>query len=62
MFLIKREGGGGGGERLIPKLEDSTRSFNELRVEKESVDIKVKTLTSDLEKSYTQLFFFFERI
>lgn len=46
-------------ESLVAKLEESTRILNELRVEKESLDIiKVKSLMSNLEKSNTQLQYF----
>lgn len=43
-------------ESLEVKIEKSTRRLNKLRVEKESlkVEVKVKALTSDLEKSSIQ--------
>lgn len=42
-------------ERLIGDLQDSTNNLNELRCVNEKLEDKVKTLTSDLERSNTQL-------
>lgn len=42
-------------ERLIGKLEESTRGLDELSVEKEFLEVNVKTLMSDLGKSNIQL-------
>lgn len=45
-----------GKERLVAKYEESIRSMNELRVEKEPVyDVVVKSLMSDLEKLNAKL-------
>lgn len=41
-------------ERLISYLQESTKSLSELRLVNENLDAKVKTLTSDLEKSNIQ--------
>jgi molecular chaperone GrpE (heat shock protein) len=41
-------------EKLIGDLHDSTKNLNELKLVNENLETKVKSLTSDLEKSYNQ--------
>ncbi|XP_022858736.1 girdin-like [Olea europaea var. sylvestris] len=42
-------------ERLAGDLQDSSKNLSELRCVNEKLEVKVRTLTSDLEKSNTQL-------
>lgn len=46
-------------ESLLGKLEESTRILNELRRENESLNSKVKSLTSDLEKIWCTIPIFY---
>lgn len=38
-------------ERLLVKLEESAQGLGEMRIEKESLEVKVNILTNDLEKA-----------